>query len=817
MTLTTIYFILLVVFIILALSTALAGVAFLIFGKKQLAQSLNMRTYLVTLQKEIAENSEEARKQPAEIIAVAEQFYVSLSMLRRKKSWFEPKPHIAIEIAACYKDIKFYLAVPDSLADLIEKQLNAVYPKASIEPVQEYTVFQPQSEVVTAQLRFREAYYFPIRTFYALQTDPLNNITNALSKLGENEGAVVQYIIRPGAKKWTHEGPKIAREMAQGKSYKDVAGSFFWKLFRTVGKETGKAAGSVLSAGRNSENQRYAEKPVILSPTEQRQMEALQGKVSKQNFEVNVRIVVASDTTEQARHALEQILAAYHEFDDPDLNGFEHKIMRSKNEIISFIFRYFDRRARLILNSEELTSIIHFPNHYVETPNIHWLTAQRAPAPPNTSADGLLLGRNVYRGVARDIFIAPDDRRRHMYIIGKTGTGKSTMLENLIVQDIRNGHGVGVVDPHGELIENILPFIPKERAEDVILFDPGATDRPMGLNMLEYRTTEQKDFAVDEMIAIFHKLFPPEMIGPIFEHNMRNVMLTLMEDTENPGTIAEIPRMFTDDAFQKSKVAKLKDPVVRAFWEKEMAKTSDFHKSETLGYLVSKVGQFVENRLMRNIIGQPKSAFDIRDVMDSGKILLVNLSKGKVGELNSSLLGLIIVSKIQMAAMTRVTMEEEQRRDFHLYLDEFQNVTTDSIATILSEARKYHLTLTIAHQFIAQLDEKIRDAVFGNVGTMMTYRIGPADAEFVVKQYEPVFTPTDLVNIDKYNCYVKMIIDGAPSRAFSLEASAPPRLSHPDWYNPRLASAIRELSHLKYGRSRDVVEADILERTRMGL
>ena len=398
--------------------------------------------------------------------------------------------------------------------------------------------------------------------------------------------------------------------------------------------------------------------------------------------------------------------------------------------------------------------------------------------------------------------------------MGKSGSGKSQMIAKLAIQDIKKGYGVCVVDPHGDLIEQILGNIPRERVDDVIVFNPSDIERPMGLNMLEAREEGVKDFAVQEMISIFYKLFPPEMIGPMFEHDMRNVMLTLMADPENPGTIAEIPRMFTDEAFAKEWVAKLKDPVVKSYWENEVAKTSDFHKSEKLGYLVSKVGRFVENEMMRNIIGQTHSSFDFRDIMDKQKVLLVNLSKGKTGEVNANLLGLIIVSKLQMAALSRADMPESERKDFYLYIDEFQNFITDSIATILSEARKYRLCLTIAHQYIGQLvkdnDSKIKDAVFGNVGTMLVSRIGPEDVETLEKVYAPDFNGNDLINSDKVTWYTKMIIDNAQARPFTLNFAMVPR------GDAELADAVKELSRLKYGRDRTLVEEEILERTQLG-
>jgi type IV secretory pathway TraG/TraD family ATPase VirD4 len=477
----------------------------------------------------------------------------------------------------------------------------------------------------------------------------------------------------------------------------------------------------------------------------------------------------------------------------------------------------------MILNTEELTSLWHLPTPFLETPNIKWLLSKKAPPPINLPSAGLLLGRNIYRGIETKVYMAREDRRRHMYILGRTGVGKTEMMKYMAVQDITNGEGLCIIDPHGDFIEDVLPHIPKHRAEDVILFDPFDTERPMGLNMLEVTSDSHKDFAVQEMISIFYKLVTdPAMLGPMFEHNMRNAMLTLMADEQHPGTLVEIPRIFTDTEFQKYKVSKLNDPIVRAFWEKEMAKTSDFHKSEMLGYLVSKVGRFVENSMMRNIVGQSKSSFNFREVMDSGKILLVNLAKGKVGEMNAKLLGLIIVSKIQMAALSRADQPEDERRDFYLYVDEFQNFITDAFSSILSEARKYKLNLIIAHQFLAQLQQgagvhgaastDLRDAVFGNAGSMVSFRIGVEDAEIMAKEFAPTFNEFDLLNVDRYNAFIKLMINGTASKPFNIATYPLPKATVEQ---RQTAEAIRQLSRLKFGRPRAEVEAEILEASQI--
>jgi type IV secretory pathway TraG/TraD family ATPase VirD4 len=468
------------------------------------------------------------------------------------------------------------------------------------------------------------------------------------------------------------------------------------------------------------------------------------------------------------------------------------------------------------VNTEEMASLWHMPIPSTETPNINWLGARKAPPPINMPKEGIVLGRAVYRGEETIVRMKRSDRRRHLYTIGKSGSGKSVFIQNMAIQDVQNGEGVCVIDPHGDFVDYVLQHIPKERADDVIYFSPADTERPIGLNMLEARDEAQKDFVCQEMISIFYKLVTdPSMIGPMFEHQMRNVMLTLMSDMENPGTIAEVPRMFTDDEYVKEWKKKLTDPMVLAFWDKEMAKTSDFHKSEMLGYLISKVGRFVENAMVRNIIGQSRSGFSLREIMDKKKILLVNLAKGLVGEINSNLLGLIIVSKLQMAALERAALPEEERHDFYLYIDEFQNFITDSIATILSEARKYRLELIIAHQYMKQLEDNkgkstVRDAVLGNAGTIVSFRIGVEDAEVLQKEYAPVFSAYDLINVEQYTAYVKLLIDNTAAKPFNM-LCYPPKPG-----NKELAEAIKELSRLKYGRPREIVEAEIMERAQLG-
>ncbi len=762
------------------------------------------------------------------LIAVAEQLYTTLSGISHENWFWQPKDYISFEIACSAKKISFYINCPKHLQDLIEKQIQAQYPHAFIEEIKGYNPFPKAGELAAAELQLNKPYVYPLRTYEDMESDPLNALTNAMSKLSEQDGAAIQMILYPAGTHWQLKPRHMALEIQQGKNPNTVAQSASGRFAREVG--TGLKT-SVMGSSKPSADQAQMRtdlsgtySAINLTPMQQEMVKRFEEKASRPGFFTNIRIVTASEVPGQARLHLQNITASFLEYNMAPFNGFRIKSRKKKRIVKDYIFRIYRRYGRkMILNTEELASIWHLPTPYLETPNIKWLLSKKAPAPVNLAEEGLLLGRNVYRGVETKIHIAKEDRRRHMYILGRTGVGKTEIMKYMAVQDIANGEGLCIIDPHGDFIEDVLPHIPKHRAEDVILFDPSDTERPLGLNMLEVNREEQKDFAVQEMISIFYKLVTdPAMLGPMFEHNMRNAMLTLMADKEHPGTIVEIPRIFTDMEFQKYKVSKVADPVVRAFWEKEMAKTSDFHKSEMLGYLISKVGRFVENSMMRNIVGQAKSSFNFRDIMDSQKILLVNLAKGKIGEMNAKLLGLIIVSKIQMAALSRADQPEDQRRDFYLYVDEFQNFITDAFSSILSEARKYKLNLIIAHQFLAQLQQAagaqgaasqdLRDAVFGNTGSMLSFRIGVEDAEVMAKEFAPTFNEFDLLNIERYNAFVKLMVNGSASKPFNMSTYPLPKAIAEQ---KQTAEAIRQLSRLKYGRAQAEVEAGILRASQI--
>ncbi|OGH24193.1 MAG: hypothetical protein A3B47_00695 [Candidatus Levybacteria bacterium RIFCSPLOWO2_01_FULL_39_24] len=720
-------------------------------------------------------------------IDTAEQLFSSLSAIG-KGGVFKLPPHLSFEIVGMPGDIRFYVHTPKKLQDLVEKQINGAYPDAEIKIVSvdnikregivignEYNIFSREGKVAFTSLRLKSENYKPIKVYKDLPTDPLSSITSVLAKMTEGEGAAIQILITPAGSSWKKHG----------RSY----------LTKTKKLES------------NPETAKYS--------SDAKELEGIENKISKPGFETTIRIVVSSTSKEAAETHLGNIMSIFSQFEG--INSFKKVKHRLKGMFMSdFIYRYLPMwGGSSVLTSEELATLYHFPNKSVTTPNIFWMNAKRAPAPATIPTSGLYLGKSTYRGLAKPVYMDIDDRRRHMYIIGKTGTGKSEFLKDMIMQDIRSGQGLAVIDPHGDLIDDILPMIPPKRAEDVILFDPADTSRPMGLNMLEAQTEEQKHYVVSSIIGLMYKLFDPNktgIIGPRFEHAIRNAMLTVMY--EQGATFVEVVRVLTDANYVQELLPIVTDPIIRRYWTDQIAQTSDFHKSEVLDYIVSKFGRFVTNKMIRNIIGQSDSSFNFRKVMDEGKILLINLAKGKIGEENSQFLGLVLVPKILVAAMSRQDMAKDLRRDFFLYVDEFQNFATPDFAQILSEARKYKLNLIVANQFIGQMEEEVKNAIFGNVGTVVAFRVGVNDANYLQHEFQPVFAEADLINVERYNTYVKTIVGGEPVTPFSMDLTRDLE-KEKALANPRVAELVRELSRLKFGKDAATIEAAIAQRARL--
>lgn len=761
-----------------------------------------------------------------EEIAKGETIFSAIGGLRAQRgfslvglrAWlFGRNDHFSFEIVANKKLISFYIVAPREMGRYLEQQVHAYFPEAVIEEVGDYNIFSPSGSVAVTYLKTKRHYLFPLKTYNKMETDPMNSLINAMSQLDNNEGMAIQYLVRSAKPGWHHV---VKNFVSDAHKYGSVESALKNKgLFKFI-----IFLGDLIKTAKPKEG-KFENQPK-LTPMEEEVLKTIEEKNAKAGLDVNLRIVVSAKDEPVAKHLLNNMIGAFGEYNSYEYgNKLQNKAnkvsgffpWRGHGKIINdFIFRRFDRKTSFLLNTEEMNSLYHFPLKNTETPNIVWLTAKYAAAPTDIPDEGIILGKNIYRGAVKDIRIKRVDRRRHTYVIGKSGTGKSQLLANMAIQDILNGEGVCVIDPHGDLIQDILCRIPPERADDVVLFSPADNERPLALNLLEFdpRYPEQKTFVINEMIKIFDKLYDLKATGgPIFEQYMRNAMLLIMSDPESGSTLMEIPRVLADAEFRKMKLDRCSDPTVVDFWKKEAEKAGgDAALANVVPYITSKLTSFISNDTMRPIIGQQNSAFNFRDVMDNKKILLVDLTKGLIGEMNAFLLGMIIVGKILMAALSRADMRAEDRKDFYLYIDEFQNFTTDSINAILSEARKYGLNLIIAHQYLGQLiknnDTSIKDAVFGNVGTWMLFKIGSDDAEKMEKEFAPVFNQYDLINIEKFTSYVKLLVDNTASRPFSMSTPWPLfGIKRDD-----LADKIKTLSRLKYGQDRNIIEAKIRER-----
>lgn len=782
----------------------------------QVNQSLNMDLEVIkVMRKKGGEGQGQSADAWKDEIHAMEQLLSSLATLKPlgnffKKLFFEA-PNIVFEIAnpSSSEEIFFYLSIPKRYRESAEKQIHSFFPHAVVEKVTDYTIFSPGSYTAVSLLDLKESHALPLKTYRTLDVDPLNEISNSLSKLEtEAEGAAIQILLAPAGVAWRSEGRKIAQKMQEGKRLKDA------RKGDSLTKGLGKSMVSALSPVEKKQPVREEKKTVVLTPEEQELVKSIDNKASKGAFRVNIRLLASAATQERAEAILGHMENAFGQFENPEVNSFRIKRRsKGKDAVYDYIFRNVDDETAMVLTVEELASVFHFPISTTETPKIKWLKAGAAPPPVNIPTEGILLGYNEYRGAKTEVRITENDRRRHMYVVGQTGVGKSNYLQEMAKKDARAGKGFCFIDPHGDAIEDILTAIPKERAEDVIIFDPADVARPIGINMLEYDPAhpEQKTFVINEMIGIFDQLYDMKATGgPMFEQYMRNAMLLIMEHPESGSTLMEIPKVLADEAFRKYKLSHCTNPIVRDFWLKEAEKAGgEAALANMVPYITSKLTTFISNDMMRPIIAQQKSTLNFRELMDDGKIVLINLSKGKIGEINARLLGMVIVGKILMAALSRVDLPEAERKDFYLYLDEFQNVTTTSIAQILSEARKYRLVLVLAHQFIGQLKEEISKAVFGNVGSLVSFRVGPEDAEFLEKQFAPVFTANDIVNVDNYQCFVRLLMNNELTKPFNMKTYPP---THGD---QEVANALKELSRLRYGRDATIVNREIMSRMQL--
>jgi len=763
-----------------------------------------------------------------EKVAIMSQLYRAvyeireLNLMNMLKTKIWQADNISFELFVEKQQLSFYVVVNKVYANIIEKQITTFYDDADIKVSTEpYVLFEKGKVAKSYFMYTKRKFWYPVNTYKQMEQDPLNDITNVFSKLNPDEKAAIQIIVNPVANsKWNKVTERMGTLLFKNKALPikipiPILGpilAFFINAFR------GGGGGGASNQPGSSGGDAYIR---MLQPKEE-SFKRIGEKAGQVGFDTSIRIVGVAANKQRATEISNNLNIAFSIFHDQYLNWFQNRRIFPFDGLNNRIMGYlFNKRIPGILHKvnllaqDELASIFHFPDsRYNPVPVIKWLAYKVLPPPVELPTEGVVIGKNAYRGQKREIRIMRDDRTRHQYIIGKSGSGKSVLLSYMARQDIANGDGICLVDPHGDLVEDTLMTVPKERARDVIIFDPADTDRPMGLNLLEANTPDEKDRASLDAMEIFIKIFGDEIFGPRIQHYFRNACLTLMSDEEEGATLIDVPRIFTDEEFLKYKLTKVKNVVVKSFWEHEYANTGDREKQEMIPYFSSKFGPFITNTTIRNIIGQPKSAFNIREVMDNQKILLVNLSKGKIGDLNAQLLGLIFVNKINMAAMGRQDIPKAERKDFYLYVDEFQNFATDTFASILSEARKYRLSLIMAHQYISQLtktptghdDTRVRDAVFGNVGTMLSFKVGADDAEYLAKEYAPVLSEQDILGIANYKAYIKLNIHNTTSRPFSLETIWDP-IS-----NPKLAEVLKKYSRMKYARKRMFVDQEIEAR-----
>jgi len=760
-------------------------------AKKALVEQLSMKLFRIKLPRESKEGRELKRE-----ISISEQLISALASFKKPFAFEVAVPHVG-------EEIHFYLSVPQVAGEAVIRQIQALWKDADVSLVDDYNVFNPSGAISAFSLSQKDYYVVPLRTYQEFESDTFLSVLGGLARINEvGEGCAIQYIVRPAEKTAKKNIKKAIEELRKGKSVREVIYGETFDNFSLGEISEVATKGNVALEKKEEKN------------VDERMAKILEGKVSKPLFLVNVRVIASAPSESQAKAITDGIAAGFAQFSAPERNEINIRYYKKPETLIhKFIFREHSKEETMVMNSEELASIFHLPTAFTEVSRVSYLKSREAPPPSELPQEGLVIGESRFHGMRREVRLTREDRRRHLYLVGQTGTGKSVFLNNASGQDILNGEGVCLIDPNGDLFEDVLNRIPESRAKDVIVFDPSDLDRPLSVNMLEYdaRFPEQKTFIINELMMIFDTLYDLKATGgPMFEQYARNALLLLMDDPNAGYTILEIPRVLSDSNFREMLLSKCTNLIAKDFWEKEAEQAGgEASLQNMVPYITSKFSTFIANDYVRPIIAQSKSSLDFRKIMDEGKILLVNLSKGRIGELNASLLGMIIVGKLTMAAFSRADMSDrDARRDFYLYIDEFQNFTTPSISTILSEARKYRLCLIVAHQFIAQLKDPIRDAIFGNVGSMISFRIGPNDAEFLERQFAPTFGKNDLINVDNLNAYAKIIINNKIYPPFSLFIPFPPKGS------VTRGTKLREYSRLMYGRPKADVDAEIYSRLR---
>ncbi|MFA5933854.1 MAG: TraM recognition domain-containing protein [Candidatus Paceibacterota bacterium] len=762
-----------------------------------LFKALHMKLFEITL----PEKLEDDKRPIKEFISMMEQFYAGMQSVGSDPENYA-KNYYTLEIALSGDSdhVVFYASVPSISATLFEKQVLGLYGGAKIREVtDDYNIFSDGGVASGAYAELAESEVLPIKTYESIDHDPIQTMLSVFSKMKtKGEGAAIQIIITPTGDKFIKKFTSILQKVKEGMDFKKAS-----ELFGEFDRQFAGAVKHLIfgTHDKKKEEEKKIDEIAVAHITE---------KMKSTIMSSHIRVLAGAETKSRAEEIVVELESAFNQFAEAGSNKFIFKKIEDKKikEFThNFSYRTIDEGKEIPLNLKELATVFHFPLGVGSTPQLKTARAGEGPAPLEMGKDGILLGYNDFRGVRTEIRMAREDRVRHLYVVGQTGTGKTSILKNLIAQDIANGDGCCFIDPHGSDIQDILSYIPPERIDDVIYFDPAYTARPMGLNMLEYDPNypEQKTFVVNEMMNIFNQLFDLKISGgAMFEQYFKNSAFLVMEHPESGSTLLEVTRVLADKEFRDMKLSHCRNPIIRQFWETAEKTTGDQGLANFVPYISSKFDPLISNDIMRPVIAQQHSSLNFRKIMDEKKILLVNLSKGRLGDINANLIGLILVGKIQMAALSRVDMFGQKMNDFYLYIDEFQNVTTPSIASILSEARKYRLSLNVAHQYIAQLTDEIKNAVFGNVGSMAVFRVSPEDAKVLEPKFSPTFTSSDIIKLENYNAYVSMIINGAPaSKPFNMVTAKNPE------GNREIIDKLKELSYLKYGRDREEVEAEI--------
>lgn len=810
---------LIVSFIVIVIIAAGITVAFLQYRNmlreaKNYERGLKMVPLLIHLpptSEDVNGSNRDERDLTEEVLSQAQVMYNIISSTATKgfKSKVYGQRHMSFEIVARGGLVHYYAVVPLVLVDVIRQAVAAAYPSARLEEVTDANIFSKvgkMSGTIGGEFTLKKSFVYPISTYQESKRDASRALLNALSSASREDGIGVQFLLRPAYDGWSKASESHIDGMKKNKGKKKgLAGVAPLDIMEALWKPP--------EGGDKDEAKSPEDKQ--LTSLEQAEVDAISEKTRYPAYEVLIRVVISSNTAARSQVLLKNIIAAFSLFDSPRNNGFKFSLTRNVEEMTTaYIMRFFPQEARSnILNSVEMATLFHLPgSSAIPTSQVKRQMSKQVDGPTDILDEGLLIGYNEFRGVKKPIRIGTKDRRRHVYIIGQTGVGKSVLQENMAYQDMMDGRGFAFIDPHGDLVESLLGKVPKERVEDIIYFNPSDMANPIGLNMFEFDTPDQKDFLVQEAINMLYGLYDPGhtgIVGPRLEHIFRNCALLLMADPAG-GTFIDVPKCLIDPEFVKSKLKYVKDQQVIDFWTKEFPASQRSNEAgEVVSWVVAKFGPFISNDAMRNIIGQTKSGFNLREIMDNNKILLVNLSKGKMGELNSKLLGIIFVMKFQAAAMSRADIPEDQRVDFSLYVDEFQNFATDSFESILSEARKYKLSLIMGNQFMTQLTDKIREAIIGNVGTVISGRIGVTDAELMVKKFQPTFDVDDLAKLPNFQSITSVMINNVPSAPFSMNWIPPMGQA-----NNQLRDALVRLSAAKYGKPRAVVEKEIFDRLR---